>query len=501
LGALHGERNEDVRPKVTSQASTGSDQPHGRDPSDVGYPSDGGGDAQSTSVGDHPTHAAQASASAGRPWWQHPVLAVLALFVVTTAVAAPVIVQQVNRYPQISIYDEASYLDYLYKVHTQGHYIIGEGEKVAPWTTRELACRGVRDAVPRDHRICASPTLPRSTRGDTADIDPPTYTALTDLGARVFLKLGVTHSLLVAGRLVNIVWAGLALTLLMLFCRRLGAGWLATVPVAGIALLSPLDLHQWTYLTPHSLEIAVSVAVVWTAVNWIEGGARWWHMLLAGMIPPLIKATDVLACVLAVVALLCLLALVDRSREWPWRRMVAGAGLVALGCLVGTGGWLIVRAQYSLVTVRHPSIYDAHGFHLTYFTSSFGDFMRSTFPVPVSGIGQLLAILMFGTAGWAVVDRSDIARSRAVLRPLGMAVLVTGACGAWLFVASNFILLDHFVGIPVRYGLAIVPVALTLVAVYMRARSARVMLWVLSLVLLSIAVSPATWYGSYLPAL
>jgi len=69
----------------------------------------------------------------------------------------------------------------------------------------------------------------------------------------------------------------------------------------------------------------------------------------------------------AVVALACYWLLSGRSRELPWRRMLAVAGLIALG--VGLNGWFLlpdVRYGYDTIISGNPSQWGYTGFFNTF---------------------------------------------------------------------------------------------------------------------------------------
>src|SRR5207253_8727320 len=70
----------------------------------------------------------------------------------------------------------------------------------------------------------------------------------------------------------------------------------------------------------------------------------------------------------AVLALAVYWLLSGRSRELPWRRMLAVAGLIALG--VGLNGWFLLpdlRYGYDTIISREPS-----SWHFTGFFNTFG---------------------------------------------------------------------------------------------------------------------------------
>ncbi len=428
---------------------------------------------------------------------------VLLLLVAVTAAAAPLIGFRIHHNPGLSPYDETPYLDYLYRVD-HGQFIVGKGEKITTYTARLQACRGVTGVTPVNPAVCAG-TKPAAARPlNTADIDPPTYYILTALGARVIRSLGVTHDLLTSGRLMGVAWAGLGLTLLALFARWLGASWPAAAVVAGVVLCTPEYLRMWTFVTPHAMELVVTIPVLWVAANWARGGGRWWHLALAGLLPPAVKATDVLAGAMAVLVLL-----LSARRSWtagrsggsgtirrgpgasPVPRLLTGAAVLGASTLAGSVVWLAVRSHYSLMAGNEFPQFDVTHFSLSYLTSTIALFMQPQ-AVLVDGqatVAVLLQLALFGSV--LAVLRSELSPS---LRALAGAVLAGGIFGPWLFVAFNYVDLHQFVtGLPIRYGLSVFSGAAAVLASSIRGRAALAGVACLGVVLLSIDLLPHHW--------
>lgn len=445
-----------------------------------------------------PARSRDRSAAARFPGWlRGRVAKVLLLLAAVTGCAAPLIALNIHRNTQLSIFDEVSYLDYLYRVD-HGQFIVGKGDQVSAYTMRVVACRSIQGGAAPNPAICSGkkPIGPRYM--DSADIDPPTYYVVTAVGAKVIRSLGVTRDLLVSGRLMGVAWAAAGLTLLLLFCRRLGASWLAAALVTGFVLVMPLYLANWTYVTPHAAELVVTVSVLWVTVNWAQGGGRWWHLALIGLLPPAVKATDVLATALAVLLLLIAAFRTWRSRTQredaaaATRRLLGGAALLCASTLLFSVVWLAIRSHYSIMAGNEFPMFNVHHFSLTFLTSTLALFLQ---PQALLADGQisvavLLQLALFGAA--LVVLRSPV-RS-LTLWPLAGAVLVGGIFGPWLFVLFNYVVLGQFVTpLPIRYGLSVFSGAAAVLACGMRTRVPMVAVSVLGLLLLSIDLVPGHW--------
>ena len=430
-------------------------------------------------------------------WLRGRVAKVLALLVVVTACVAPLVALNLHRNPSLSPYDEPSYLDYLYRVD-HGRFIVGKGDHLTPYTMHVIACRGVVPVILPNRAQCDGKAPLGVPPLNTADIDPPTYYIFTAIGAKVIRSIGITHDFLLSGRLMGIAWGAIGLTLLILFIRRLGGSWLAAAIAAALVLFMPEYLRMWTFVTPHAMELIVTVSVLWVTVNWAEGGGRWWHLALVGLVPPAVKATDVLATCLAVLVLLFFAyrswAAGRHARERPLsssRRCVAGAGILFGVTLLASVVWLAIRSHYSIMTGNEFPQFNVSHFSLSDLTSTLALFLQpqAVLTGNQTSIAVLVQLALFGSAV-AVLRSSELS---APMRPLAGSVLVGGIFGPWLFVLFNYVVLSQFVTpLPIRYGLSVFSAAAVVVGSGTRSRLALAALAVLCLLLLSIDLLP-TW--------
>jgi len=432
-------------------------------------------------------------------WLRGPFARALLVIVAVTGCAAPLIGLNIHRNPGLSPYDEIPYLDYLYRVD-HGQFVVGKGEHVTTYTMRVVACRGVQGLFPPNPAVCRGRKPITGARWlNSADIDPPTYYVLTAAGANVIRALGVTSQLLTAGRLMGIVWAGLGLGLLLLFARRLRASWAAAIVVTFLVLCMPLYLRNWTFVTPHAMELIVTLSVLWVTVNWAEGGGRWWHLALVGLVPPAVKATDVLATGLAIVLLLF-----SAYRAWgagvhrrraslgePSRQLI-GAGILFVSTLTVSLVWLGVRSHYALMSGNEFPRFNVSHFSLSFLTNTLAVFVQpqAVLAGNQTSIAVLLQLALFGSALMALR-----ATGRAqTFRPLAGTVLVGGIFGPWLFVVFNYVALRQFVTpLPIRYGLSVFSAAAALLAANLRRAVGIVIVAALGLILLSIDLFPSHW--------
>lgn len=408
--------------------------------------------------------AATAPARAG---WRHRLLQLLLLLAACTAVAAPLVALETSRNARLTPIDELTYIDYLYKVG-DGHFVIGSGELISGEARREQLCRGVsRGLVEPDPVRCAGP-LPAAAGRATADIDPPTYYVVTYAAARGLQALGVADGLVTAARLAGALWAGAGLAVLVLLCRELGASKAASAAAAAVALATPGLITQWHFVTPHATNVLVGALVALLVLRWDRHRSGAWALVVAGALPPLVKAPQVV--VALAMALFLLIGAV-----WPGtgplrldRRRLVGAGVVLASLFAGSLLWLLVRAHYALTDEPPFRQLDVDAFQGVFLLENVGMFLRSWSVGAAAGLTLVVVVWCYGAA----VGAASAPAADPVLRRLGLSLLALGSLGALVFVLSTYVLLGQYVKIPERYGFSLVPLALAVGAVALRSRLA-----------------------------
>lgn len=410
---------------------------------------------------------AAATTQAG-PTWRRRLLHLLLLLATCTVVAAPVVALETYRNPRLTPIDELTYIDYLYKVG-QGQLVIRSGEQLRGQALREQACRGTsRDLRDPDPVACDAPGPPADGR-NTADIDPPTYYVTTYAAARGLMAVGITDNLVTAARLAGAFWAGAGLAALILLCRELGASRPASAAAAAVALVTPGLLTQWHFVTPHATNLLVGGIVALLVLHWDRGRLGLWALVLAGLLPPLVKAPQIVIA-LAMALFLLLGAVWSGSFDVrrPDRRRLAGAAVLLGSLVAGSALWLAVRAA-SALTEEPPFPYlDVDAFQGLFLYENVGMFLRSWSVGPAAGLTLLVVLWCYGSAVGAVTRPVDEPR----LRPLALSLLVLGTLGALVFVLSTYVLLRQYVLVPERYGFSLVPLALAFGALALRSRVA-----------------------------
>ena len=399
---------------------------------------------------------------------------IVLLLLITTAATAAIVSYQVGHSRSLSPVDELTYVDYLAKVDT-GHFVISRGEQLGPYASNAIACRGILPSVAPRPTVCDSHSGHLYPARNTADIDPPTYYVLTDVGARALMAVGVTRDLVDAGRLVGIFWGGAALAAVFWLCLLLDASRTSGALVCAAALTTTGFWKSWTHVTPHASDVLIGALVSVAVLLWVRREAPGWLLLLVGAAPVMFKASDVTV-IAAVIVFLLALALwpgfgtdAGQRRLRSRRELLLGTAMIVAGLAAATLLWLLVRGHYSLSAVNDFPQFNANRFQLKWLLDSLGTFAQSFQSLSTTGLAPIFVIWMFGSVVHQLSDRSDSLE----VRSLSFAALTVAIFGAWLYVVSNYVLLHQRVVIPARYGTTLMPVLLALTARNIRGRVAQ----------------------------
>jgi hypothetical protein len=425
---------------------------------------------------------------------------VLGLFLVLFTLCAPVVALHARKSQPLFVLDEFAYADYLHKVH-DGQPFVRTGEITGQETLRELACRGYSPDIWPERPPCDSPTFnaadfPNSGI-DSADIHPPTYFLVTDLGARVIMAVGVTDNLVNAGRLFGAAWMAAGLCALWFLMRALGANrWAAAIGVALVAA-NPSLRFSWYYLTPDAANILVGSLVVLAALRWERRGRGLAVLAGAGALAMAFKAPNIIIVVtvagyLVVRAWLArgtgelaaeptpddvaagrvdlaeappAVALGPRRYLLAATSLFAGAGAVAMG-------WLLVRAVLAIPGVVSPmeEMLTSEGVGIREITANLGRFITvwdlntaKSYPLALIASYVLLGSLLAALAAYGWRERKHT---------LALVTGVMVVLGPLLLVASTIVTTGNYFLVEARYGATLVPLQAAIAACLWRGRLA-----------------------------
>ena len=278
-----------------------------------------------------------------RTLWGEPlrrlIAIALALFATAAAIAGPVAV----RVHGISVFDEATHIDYAYQV-AHGH-IPARGSIIAPAIRTELVCRGsARANVAITHCGEVNPPASEFAAGaqDYNFGHPPLYYAITGVLARIAGSVTSGQHFTLFARLVGVLWLFAAMLVLYLALRRFAVRWPIAAGTAAMLAASPAIFYPAATVTNDAAAaLAGSLAVLVLAGITAQGKLGW---KIPALLALLAAATKILNAVplLAVAAVVLVLGL----RDWRTNRARALQLLrITLGIL---GGVLIVYVGWTL---------------------------------------------------------------------------------------------------------------------------------------------------------
>lgn len=412
-----------------------------------------------------------------RGWRAHALL--LLVFVI---LAAPFVANQAVQNRELSIFDEWQYSERVYQV-SQGDLFMRNGEVFTEWAQDTRTCRGI---------IRLGPAAPAPCRdgepfvaANSAAADPPFYFVATGAVAGVLLKTGLLENPVLAGRLVGTLWAALSMWSLFLLARAVGAGRVASFVVSTCVLMVPALLQQYTFITPHALDIPVGAFAALATLKFLRREWPWWALVLAGLGVAGVKGSNIVIVVGLGGALLAVIAwpkIFDRAT-----RLRALVGGVALGgsTLAFTVLWMLIVDWTQVADPPPPGDYLVDSLPLS---TVLVDSIRF---LGAFGEGQLVIAsvwLMFAMAGTAMAVWSGLAGEQSTfVRQLAPGYLLGASLGAAVLDVMVFLTSDQYIGIHFRYGLAVWPLGLAFAALLLRTRTALVLA---SACLVLYAISP-----------
>lgn len=409
---------------------------------------------------------------AGAPRWRRRAGRQLAGLLLVLVVCAPMVAVQVRHHERLSVLDEFAYADYLYKVH-HGQPFVRHGEVVGQATLRLLACRGFEPAIWNERPACDSasfdPAVFPNAGVNSADIHPPTYFVVTDVGARILLGLGVTHDLTTAGRLCGALWMAAGLVALWHLARALGSNrWAAAFGVALVGA-SPFLLRGWYYLTPDAADVLVGSLVALAALRWERDRKSLAALAAAGAMAMAVKAPNMM--VVITVALYLVVRGVSLAMPGPFIR---AAGALVSGGVVASLGWLVVRAMLALPGATSPMDQDERlaGLRPAHLTRNLARFVN-VWDADGSGtfsLAVLVSYLLLGSLLMAIVTIPPARRRHALAVAAGALVVF----GPLLIVLVNWLVRGTYAPVEPRYGATLVPIECAIAASFWRSRAALV---------------------------
>jgi hypothetical protein len=372
-------------------------------------------------------------------------------------VAVIVVVPAATGPGGISPIDEYDYTDALDKAD-RGE-LSNTGDKIDQYARQVTICRGLLGITPPAPEVCGMPqsdtAVPRN-GFSAADLHPPTYFFLTAGVSKVVRAVGLTDDLLIAGRLVGVLWLTLGMLALVALGRAWGARWVMPVLAAAGLGTSPLLVSVSGYVTPDAMGLLVGSAVLLATTRWQRGRLHWAALLVMALLPAFVKVPFILAPLFGAVLLL----VAGIAGQTPWRRVLTGAAILVGGAGAGAVVWQLVRGSLAVgVPTLHPAGPPPALSNLVRFFGYYVDMapVTSGAPIPVPLMLAVAVKLMVWLLLAAALGGMMFRRREDPLLPVCWAGMVGMALGSMVlsvivFIASGDLLIGQS-----RYGLGVLP--------------------------------------------
>lgn len=396
----------------------------------------------------------------------------------------------------LSPIDEWVYVDYLYKLPTEG--ILLQGEEIGKEALEIMACNGVTPYGPMgpacgsDYSVVSEFPFGGIT---SADAYTPIYFAITRVvGDTIHILTGTDQ--LTAWRLTGPLWLALSMVVFYLLLRKWAVHPLAVLAIGLAFIASPFSWWTYTYVSTDAPSFLVGALLILLATRYVRGeGSGWWIPALS-VLAVLTKVTNILG--------VCLVALIlafhwiaeFRSTSWsgprtrrpniPNRYSLALPGIAAASVMLASVAqlaWLALRRAMAIGMPADQSIGIA--LDTQELVSQMTNFLPGTIvanvniagstgyalPVPGFVVAPLSWICIAGVIGafWALGERSRHA-------PLVIAVALSAALFAPMLAIVIQVTTGGYYTLPPRYGAPILAGFLLLAGMTMTNRWAT---WIL----------------------
>jgi hypothetical protein len=392
-----------------------------------------------------------------------------AFLVVCVLLPGTLVVQQIRHNPSLSPADEFAHLDYVVKV-ADGK-IPRMGERIDPRVQRIVACAGIDypgTTVPPCDFAKFDPALFPNRGYNHEAQQPPLYYAITAALRGAGAGVSGSDDLLATSRATGLLWLWLALLVIWVAGRLLGANAWALLAALLVLVASPAVIY-YSSIVSNDAPALLSGALVLLAYAWVGlRPGRWGSVLLFGaaFIGAAFKPTNGLAALALSLFAFALLARdcewrIDRSLLVTWLRV--GGALVG-GVVVAVLGWTLISSSIALVDARTLPIYAARRldqFHPDLLLEEATNLLWSaTHTVPPGTLTHHIQVFTSALLDvlYVVVALAGLfVARRAWYHVLGLASLATLLLGGFGYGLVVWATLGMDPGTGSRYGLCVLP--------------------------------------------
>lgn len=395
-----------------------------------------------------------------RPW-QRQVLLLIAF----TIFAAPFVGYKALNDTSLSVYDEWQYSDRVHQV-MEGNVWMSDGEPVSRWGEYARVCRGT-ERLSEPAPCTLPPEIPETP--NYAGVDPPFYFVATGFVADGIHSSGLVDNALNSARLVGILWAGLSMWCLWLLARAFGANRAASALAASTIVLVPGFLQQYSFITPHALDIPVGAFTALAALKYLRREWPVWLLPLAGFAIAAVKASNIVVAVAVGLTFAAVVIWPGTERRDRIRALIGGAVLTVstLVCLVGMSAAVAAR---SVAEYAPPGQFIKDSLAWDYVVLDGARFITTWGEGPLALPGSWLVMAMCGTA--LVVWAGLVPDVAPFIRQFAPGYLLGAVIGAILLDVIVFVTTEQQFGVHLRYGLAVFPLGIAFATMLLRTRTA-----------------------------
>ena len=401
-------------------------------------------------------------------------------------VGAVLVGLHVHSYRQLSQYDEANHVDYVYNL-LNGDIPVS-GDRWLPSTTQAVACRTIDAPFPYPPCTPAADNGQMPNYGMTTEfIQTPLYYVLPAVGVWAsdsILPFDVDQ--ISAMRATNYLWLVAGVLLLWMLLADLRVPWMTRAGLSLCLISAPTLLLISSTVTNDGAALAAGAAITCAVLRWSAGRLRTWVLVAIVAVALLLKATS-----LAIVLMACAFAVVrtvQRStrRTQAWRDALSRRNVVLVAsCVAATVliafGWSALQASWATLNqmvIAHNVSMSQDAFNIAWLPGAVLSVVEPLAPqwtqsVMTGTIGSTAALLvssgLFVLAVIGAVRTRPGSELRALAISTGLAAITFGP----LMVLSNYASMGIWFDIPARYGLTLLAPMAALAALALRARLAQ----------------------------
>jgi hypothetical protein len=393
---------------------------------------------------------------------------------VACGVGLVVLVLQVMRARTglISPYDEGYHLSYVQYI-ASGH-LPHNGDALNTWSREAFSCHQVFPYGQVTQVACGEVAAPKfypEGGTNTAAGWPPLYYVWAALVTRLAMLVGADP--LTGARLASVLLWTAGSVLLVLLVRRFGGRLEAAAAVGLLSAALPVAAQLGAFVTPHSAQLLLSVALTWVALDLARAERLTWRRLVWPAALSLVATLTVPHALIAVLVVALTVVFAAPARRQVVIRL-ATASAVGVSGLVGYQAWqLLVSARSTpfgsevntggttvLVPPTATAAVDTLLEQWTHFWPSAVSGDSLGYLLPENYIAGIAVLMVVAAVGAAVLS-PDVPRSTTAL---AVALLVAAPLTAW----AAALYFDF--AVPIRYGSSMIGISLGVLGLVARSR-------------------------------